>query len=151
MTEKSHTFADFVKGKVPKEEYDKICEKADKLQQENLGRIADWPPDYEYDIKCNKTPEEQREIVEKVSVMPEIIKMRKEWKKKYGDTRMFDHFYMGLRDRVGKSWLRSMKEAQELGAKFAYHPNKTKKVQIGSRVMDVYVNEWDNVEEKEDD
>ena len=73
MSEKSHTFVDYVKGKVPKEEYDKICEKADKLQQENLGRIADWSPDYEYDIKCNKTPEEQREIAEKVSVMPEVI------------------------------------------------------------------------------
>lgn len=83
---------------------------------------------------------------ESVSVMPEIIKMRKEWKKKYGDTRIFDHFYMGLRDRVGKSWLRSMKEAQALGAKLAYRPDKTKKVQIGSRVMDVYVDEWDKIE-----
>lgn len=73
---------------------------------------------------------------ESVSVMPEIIKMRKEWKKKYGNTQMFDHFYMGLRDRVGKA----------LGAKFAYHPDKTKKVQIGSQVMDVYVNEWEKIE-----
>lgn len=39
MTEKSYTFADFVEGRIPKEEYDKICEKADKLQQENLGNI----------------------------------------------------------------------------------------------------------------
>lgn len=83
---------------------------------------------------------------ESVSVMPEIIKMRKEWKKKYGNTRVFDHFYMGLRDRVGKSWLRSMNPAQAYGAKLAYHPDKTKKVQIGSRVMDVYVNEWDKIE-----
>lgn len=83
---------------------------------------------------------------ESVSVMPEIIEMRKEWKEKYGNTLMFDHFYMGLRDRVGKSWLRSMEEAQALGAKYAYRPDKTKKVQIGSRVMDVYVNEWDKIE-----
>ncbi len=81
-----------------------------------------------------------------VSVMPEIIEMRKEWKKKFGNTQVFDHFYMGLRDRVGKSWLRSMEEAQALGAKFAYHPDKTKKVQIGSQVMDIYVNEWDKIE-----
>lgn len=85
-------------------------------------------------------------MIESVSVMPEILEMRKDWKKKFGNTLAFDHFYMGLRDRVGKSWLRSMKEAQSLGAKFAYRPNKTKKVQIGSRVMDVYVNEWDKIE-----
>lgn len=146
MSEK-YTLADYVKGTIPDESLDRICKEADKLQQENLGRIADWSPDYEYDIKCNKTPEEQREIVEKVSVMPEIIKTRQEWKKKYGDTRMFDHYYMGLRDRVGKLWLRSMKEAQALGAKFAYHPDKTKKVKIGNQVMDIYVNEWDKIEE----
>lgn len=83
---------------------------------------------------------------ESVNAMPEIIKMRKEWKKKYGDTRIFDHFYMSLRDRVGKSWLRSMEESQALGAKLAYHPDKTKKVQIGLQVMDVYVNEWEEIE-----
>lgn len=83
---------------------------------------------------------------EQVSVMPEIIEMRKEWKKKYGNTRIFDHFYMGLRDRVGKSWLRSMEEAQALGAKLAYRPDKTKKAQIGGRVMDIYVNEWNKIE-----
>lgn len=83
---------------------------------------------------------------ETVSFMPEIIKMRKEWKKKYGDTQVFDHFYMGLRDRVGKSWLRSMEKAQALGAKYAHHPDKTKKVQMGSRVMDVYINEWGKIE-----
>lgn len=41
MTEKSYTLADFVKGKVPKEEYDKICKKADKLQQETIGGAAE--------------------------------------------------------------------------------------------------------------
>lgn len=81
-----------------------------------------------------------------VSAILEIIKMRKEWEKKYGNTRMFDHFYMGLRDRVGKSWLRSMKEAQALGAKLAHRPDKTKKVQIGLQAMDVYVNEWGEIE-----
>lgn len=59
---KSYTFADFVKGRIPKKEYDKICDKADKLQQENLGRIADWSPDYEYDIKWNKPTKDQELI-----------------------------------------------------------------------------------------
>lgn len=83
---------------------------------------------------------------ESVSVMPEIIKMRKEWKKKFGNTLMFDHFYMGLRDRIGKSWLRSMKEAQA----FAYHSDKTEKVKIGSRVMNVYINESNKIEKAEE-
>ena len=78
--------------------------------------------------------------------MPEILEMRKKWKKKYGNTRVFDHFYMELRDRIGKSWLKSMKETQALGSKLTYHPAKTKKVHIGSRVIDVYVNEWDKIE-----
>ena len=83
---------------------------------------------------------------ESVSVMPEILEMRKEWKKKYGNTLVFDHFYMGLRDRVGKSWLRSIKEAQALGATLAYHSDKTKKVHIGSQIMEVYVEEWGKIE-----
>lgn len=57
MSEKKYTLADYVKGRMPKKEYDKICKEADKLQQENLGRIADWSPDYEYDIKSNALPE----------------------------------------------------------------------------------------------
>ena len=62
-----YTLADYVKGRIPDESLDRICKEADKLQQENLGRIADWSPDYEYDIKCNKTPEEQREIIERAA------------------------------------------------------------------------------------
>lgn len=81
-----------------------------------------------------------------VNAMPEIIKMRKEWEKTYGDTRMFDHYYMGLRDRVGKSWLRAMKGAQAFGAKLAHRPDKTKRVQIGLRAIGVYVNEWGEIE-----
>lgn len=49
-----------------------------------------------------------------VSVMPEILEMRKEWKKKYGDTRVFDYFYMGLRDKIVAHHIQSMKEWQKL-------------------------------------
>lgn len=49
-----------------------------------------------------------------VSVMPEIIEMRKEWKKKFGDTRVFDHFYMGLRDKIVAHHIQSMKEWKKL-------------------------------------
>lgn len=35
---------------------------------------------------------------ELIAIMPEIIELRKEFKKKNGNTRVFDHFYMGLRD-----------------------------------------------------
>lgn len=49
-----------------------------------------------------------------VSVMPEIIEMRKEWKKKYGDTRVFDYLYMGLRDKIVSHNIQSMKEWKKL-------------------------------------
>lgn len=49
-----------------------------------------------------------------VSVMPEILEMRKEWKKKYGNTRVFDYFYMGLRDKIVAHHIQSMKEWQKL-------------------------------------
>lgn len=45
-----------------------------------------------------------------VSVMPEIIEMRKEWKKKFGNTRVFDYFYMNLRDKIIAEHKRSMEE-----------------------------------------
>lgn len=47
---------------------------------------------------------------ESVSVMPEIIEMRKEWKKKFGNTRVFDYFYMNLRDKIIAEQKRSMEE-----------------------------------------
>ena len=40
--------------------------------------------------------------------------MRKEWKKKYGDTRVFDYFYMGLRDKIVSHHIQSMKEWKKL-------------------------------------
>lgn len=49
-----------------------------------------------------------------VSVMPEILEMRKEWKKKYGDTRVFDYSYMSLRDKIVAHHIQSVKEWQKL-------------------------------------
>ena len=37
---------------------------------------------------------------ERVSVMPDIRKLRAEFKAKYGDTKLFDYFYFGIVDRA---------------------------------------------------
>lgn len=58
-----------------------------------------------------------------VSVMPEIIALRKEWKKKFGDTRVFDDFYMGLRDKIVAHHIQSMKEWQEDGGTVVRSPS----------------------------
>lgn len=37
---------------------------------------------------------------EKVTVMPEIIKLREEFKRKFGDTTIFDEFYTKLVEKI---------------------------------------------------
>lgn len=72
-----------------------------------------------------------------MSFSPEIIKLRKEFKKKYGNTKVFDYFYTGLCQRVGKSYLRSMSEWAKLDGKVISR-NKTIPSKIGA-VGDIYV------------
>lgn len=65
-----------------------------------------WSPDYGYDVG--------ERMSESVSVMPEILELRKEFKKKFGNTRIFDDFYMCLVDKIVAHHIESMKEWQKL-------------------------------------
>lgn len=38
-----------------------------------------------------------------MSFSPEMVKLREEFKKEYGNTEIFDYFYTGLCQRIGKS------------------------------------------------
>lgn len=84
-----------------------------------------------------------------MSFSPEIIKMRKEYEKKFGNTAIFDYFYTGLCQRVGKSWSRSMKEWAKSDGKIISR-NKTISSGIGA-VADVYVFDENVSLFKEDD
>lgn len=72
-----------------------------------------------------------------MSFSPEIIKLRKDFKKKYGNTKVFDYFYTGLCQRVGKSYLNSMDEWAKLDGKVISR-SKTIPSKIGA-VGDIYV------------
>lgn len=72
-----------------------------------------------------------------MSFSPEMIKLRKEFKKQYGNTKVFDYFYTGLCQRVGKSYLRSMGEWAKSDGKIT-SCNKTIPSEIGA-VADVYM------------
>lgn len=37
---------------------------------------------------------------EEVTVMPEILKLRAEFKRKFGDTAIFDEFYTKLKEKI---------------------------------------------------
>lgn len=49
------------------------------------------------------------------SEMPDIIKLRKEFKEKFGSTELFDYFYINLRNRIAKDTTRSMMDGQKFG------------------------------------
>lgn len=72
-----------------------------------------------------------------ISFSPEIVKLRKEFKKEYGNTKVFDYFYTGLCQRVGKSYLHSMSEWAKLDGKIIGR-NETIPSEIGA-VADIYV------------
>ena len=38
--------------------------------------------------------------LEKVTVMPEILKLREEFKRKFGNTVIFDEFYAKLKEKI---------------------------------------------------
>lgn len=78
-------------------------------------------------------PEKQHRFI---SFSPEIIKLRKEFKKEYGNTKVFDYFYTGLCQRVGKSYLHSMSEWAKLDGKIISR-NETISSKIGA-VTDIY-------------
>lgn len=68
---------------------------------------------------------------------PEMIELRKKFKKEYGNTKVFDYFYTGLCQRVGKSYSHSMSEWAKSGGKIISR-NKTIPSKIGA-VADIYV------------
>lgn len=72
-----------------------------------------------------------------MSFSPEIIKLREDFKKEYGNTEVFDYSYTGLCQRVGKSHLHNMNEWAKLGGKVISR-NKTIPSKIGA-VGDIYV------------
>lgn len=47
--------------------------------------------------------------------MPDIIKLRKEFKEKFGSTELFDYFYINLRNRIAKDTMKAMMDGQEFG------------------------------------
>lgn len=49
------------------------------------------------------------------SEMPDIIKLRKEFKEKFGSTELFDYFYINLRNRIAKDTMRGMMDGQKFG------------------------------------
>lgn len=49
------------------------------------------------------------------SEVPDIIKLRKEFKEKFGSTELFDYFYINLRNRIAKDTMKSMIEGQKFG------------------------------------
>lgn len=40
---------------------------------------------------------------EEITVMPEILKLRAEFKRKFGDTAIFDEFYAGLKKKLAQA------------------------------------------------
>lgn len=49
------------------------------------------------------------------SEMPDIIKLREEFKEKFGSTELFDYFYINLRNRIAKDTMKGMIDGQKFG------------------------------------
>lgn len=49
------------------------------------------------------------------SEMPDIIKLREEFKEKFGSTEIFDYFYINLKNRIAKDTMKSMMDGQKFG------------------------------------
>lgn len=49
------------------------------------------------------------------SKSPDIIELRKEFKEKFGNTEVFDNFYINLRNRIAKDTIKAMIEGQKHG------------------------------------